>query len=196
MTEPLDRSEREALCDLLLELGPDAPTLCVGWTTAHLAAHLALRERFRRSSEEKIAAELHRGHAAVVARVRRPPPVPWRVPGVRRLNTLELLIHHEDVRRANGAEPRAAPKLDRDAWRFCGLLGRRVARRLRPYGLALHWPEGEQPVRLFGQAPRAELHGAPVELLLYLSGRADAAQVQVRGDSIAAGALSSAELSM
>ena len=39
------REERRALCELLDETGPDAPTLCEGWTTGDLAAHLVLRER-------------------------------------------------------------------------------------------------------------------------------------------------------
>ena len=38
------RSERDALCDLLIEKGPDAPTLCGDWTTRDLAAHLHIRE--------------------------------------------------------------------------------------------------------------------------------------------------------
>ena len=28
-----------------MEVGPDAPTLCEGWLTADLAAHLVIRER-------------------------------------------------------------------------------------------------------------------------------------------------------
>ncbi|RQX24838.1 TIGR03085 family protein, partial [Micromonospora chalcea] len=39
------RTEREALADLMLELGPDAPTVNEGWTTRDLAAHLLVRER-------------------------------------------------------------------------------------------------------------------------------------------------------
>src|SRR2546421_13063476 len=38
------RDERIALCDLLDETGPGAPTLCEGWRTLDLAAHLVLRE--------------------------------------------------------------------------------------------------------------------------------------------------------
>ena len=38
-------SERQQLCDELERLGPDAPTLCEGWATRDLAAHLYLRER-------------------------------------------------------------------------------------------------------------------------------------------------------
>ena len=37
--------ERADLADLLGTLGPDAPTRCEGWTTAHLAAHLVVRDR-------------------------------------------------------------------------------------------------------------------------------------------------------
>src|SRR5690349_13654553 len=39
------KDERNALCDLFTEVGPDAPTLCEGWLTRDLAAHLVLRER-------------------------------------------------------------------------------------------------------------------------------------------------------
>jgi uncharacterized protein (TIGR03085 family) len=39
------RDERLAVCTLLAELGPNQPTLCEGWRTADLAAHLVLRER-------------------------------------------------------------------------------------------------------------------------------------------------------
>ena len=41
----LAQQERETLSDLLLEHGPDAPTLCEGWDAADLAAHLVVRER-------------------------------------------------------------------------------------------------------------------------------------------------------
>ena len=43
--QPLDAVERDELCDLFVARGPDAPTLCEGWTTADLAAHLVVRER-------------------------------------------------------------------------------------------------------------------------------------------------------
>ena len=36
---------REVLAETLLAAGPDAPTLCRGWRTRDLAAHLYLRER-------------------------------------------------------------------------------------------------------------------------------------------------------
>ena len=36
--------ERQELCDLFESVGPDHPTLCEGWSSADLAAHLVLRE--------------------------------------------------------------------------------------------------------------------------------------------------------
>ena len=33
-------TERAAMCDTFEKFGPDAPTLCEGWTTLNLAAHL------------------------------------------------------------------------------------------------------------------------------------------------------------
>jgi integrase len=40
----LARTERGALCDLFDRVGPEAPTLCEGWSTRDLAAHLVIRE--------------------------------------------------------------------------------------------------------------------------------------------------------
>src|SRR6201993_4731355 len=37
--------ERAALVEILRTVGPDAPTLCEGWTTRDLVAHLVVRER-------------------------------------------------------------------------------------------------------------------------------------------------------
>lgn len=43
---PVQQVERQGLSDLLLELGPDASTLCAGWDTVDLAVHLVVvRER-------------------------------------------------------------------------------------------------------------------------------------------------------
>ena len=46
MTPPtLAQKERNTLCDLFVERGSKSPTLCEGWLTADLAAHLVVRER-------------------------------------------------------------------------------------------------------------------------------------------------------
>jgi uncharacterized protein (TIGR03085 family) len=123
MIEPIDVQERREICDLLLELGPDAATLCAGWTTADLAAHLVLREHFHRWSDAQRAAEKAKGLPAMVARLRAGAPlIPWRLPRIRNIfNGLEYFIHHEDVRRANGREPRPSrADLEALAWRMTG----------------------------------------------------------------------------
>jgi uncharacterized protein (TIGR03085 family) len=189
MSEPIDVHERRQICDLLLLVGPDAPTLCEGWTTADLAAHLFLREHFRRSTNEHIAAEKARGLPVVVARLRGGAPlVPWRLPRLRTiLNGMEYFIHHEDVRRANGYGPRTdIPDLDYFSWKMSGFFGRRLARSIRPFGLELIAPDGAR--RTFGSGAPALLTGRPTELILFLGGRRSAAEVTLGGadDAIAA----------
>ena len=186
MATPIDERERLELCDLLVELGPDAPTLCEGWTTADLAAHLVLREHFHRWPDEKLAAEKAKGYDALIARLRRGAPlVPWRVPGVRTLlNGGEYVIHHEDVRRANGLGPRTdRPDLDGLCWKMAGFTGKRLARKIKPFGIELVRPDGIR--RELGHTPRAVLRGAPVELVLFLSGRREGSQATLEGDPAA-----------
>jgi uncharacterized protein (TIGR03085 family) len=164
------------------ELGSDAPTLCEGWTTVDLAAHLVLREHFRRWGDDRIAAEKAKGFASLIERLRRgAPPVPWRLPGIRTIaNGLEYYIHHEDVRRANGRAPRTGiADLERLSWRMSGFLGRRLARRIHPYSLELTTPDAR--LRRFGSGEVVNLRGPATELVLYLSGRRSAAQVDLFG---------------
>ncbi|NUQ90804.1 MAG: maleylpyruvate isomerase family mycothiol-dependent enzyme [Glycomyces artemisiae] len=187
---PLDERERLDLCDLLDELGPDAPTLCEGWTTLDLAAHLVLREHFSKWTDEKRAVEKAKGLPALTARLRAgAPALPWRIPGVRNLlNGTEYLIHHEDVRRANGLAPRTGrPDLDKIAWATVRLTARGTARRIRPHGLEISTRAGES--RHYGPPGGAVLTGHPVELLLYLSGRRDASETDLTGDPEAVAAL-------
>lgn len=107
------RDERTALCDLLDRLGPDQPTLCTGWTTNDLAAHLVLRERRPLAAPGIVLRPLsgytervHRGLAgrpfpALVQTLRQPPrwsPLAFAAVD-RAVNTLEMFLHHEDARR-------------------------------------------------------------------------------------------------
>jgi uncharacterized protein (TIGR03085 family) len=111
------RVEREKLCDLLLETGPDRPTLCGDWTTRDLAAHLVVRERrpdaaigivakpFAAYGEKVRKHEAERDYPGIVARIRSGPPLwsPMRSTPIERVvNTVEYFVHHEDVRRAGG----------------------------------------------------------------------------------------------
>jgi uncharacterized protein (TIGR03085 family) len=197
MTEPIDVRERVQVCDLLLELGPDAPTLCEGWTTADLAAHLVLREHFHRWSDAQRAVEKAKGLPAIVGRLRAGAPlIPWRLPGIRNVfNGLEYFIHHEDVRRANGRDPRP-PMADLEAlsWRMVGYSARRVARRIRPYGLELVLPDGRR--RRYGSGAMATLTGPATELVLYLGGRRSAARVTLTGAGDAVAALERTKLAI
>src|SRR5690606_24092038 len=110
------KSERAALCDLFDEVGPDAPTLCEGWNTHDLAAHLWIRETDplgapgllvrplaglteRRMAETKQRWE----YAELVDRLRHGPArlSVFAIPGIDdAANTTEFFVHHEDVRRA------------------------------------------------------------------------------------------------
>jgi uncharacterized protein (TIGR03085 family) len=195
MSEPIDVRERRAICDLLVELGPDAPTLCEGWTTADLAAHLVLREHFHRWSDAQRAAEKAKGYPAMIARLWAGAPlVPWRLPRVRDVfNGLEYFIHHEDARRANGRAPRPqADDLEALSWRMTRYTARRIARRIKPFGLVLALPDGRR--RIFGSGTMATLTGSASELVLYLSGRRATADVTLTGDSEATAALERADL--
>ena len=119
-----DAIEREQLCDLLDELGPQAPTLLDPWTTHDLAAHLVLREHdflaapglvvpgaWGRFAERRRLALKETGFTDLVATIRSgPPPGFFKIGWVRRFPNLnEFFVHHEDVRRANGFGPRTNP---------------------------------------------------------------------------------------
>src|SRR3954471_13005659 len=191
--------ERAALADLLAELGPDAPTCCAGWTTAHLAAHLVVRDRRPDALPGYGAGELGVGtplaswshrledrlrettpYGEVVARVRSGPPAwsPFAWPVLAKpFNTTELAIHHEDVRRAQpGWAPRDLPRRVQDQlWTIVALLGRRAAGRR---GLVLRRSDAPGAEKRFGAGGRT-VEGEPMELLLWTSGRRDVARVTV-----------------
>jgi uncharacterized protein (TIGR03085 family) len=212
---PLDARERAELCDLFDELGPDAPTMCEGWSTADLAAHLVVRERdprsmpgiikpdgrFGRTTEALMQKEKARGYGVVVQRVRTgPPAVPWRIPKVRTLlNLNEYVVHHEDVRRANGRPPRTdRPDLDEAIWGMLRRGAKVLTRRVDAPLVLQRGPENREDgedgeiVARKGTAP-AVLRGEPVELLLYLMGRRGAAQVELSGPPAAIDAVEAAQ---
>jgi len=196
-------AERIALCDLFEEVGPDAPTLCVGWRTKDLAAHLVLRERridaaagilvkplagHTRKTQDQIAAK---PWAELVGLVRTGPPrwSPLAVPAVNEaVNSAEYFVHHEDVRRASpGWQPRPAdPERDAVLWRAVNRVGRLGYRR-SPVGVALRRPDGTLVTAK--QAPNTvTITGEPGELLLWSFGR-DEARVEFDGSDEAVSAV-------
>ena len=60
-----------------------------------------------------------------------------------------------------------------------GLSARRLARRIRPYGLELVRPDGQR--RRYGSGDMATISGPASEMVLYLSGRRTAARVTLEG---------------
>lgn len=206
----MDARERRELCDLFEELGPDAPTLCEGWATEDLAAHLVVRERDLRAAPGilfggRFEAMLDRlmdgaraqGYERVVDKVRNGPPIgPMAVPGLRTLlNLNEYVIHHEDVRRANGLSPRADRADLQDAvWGLLRHQARLLLRKVKGASVRLERPDGDAVV--VGSGPEAVLSGDPVELLLHLYGRAAAAEVQLSGDDGALATLDAADLGL
>ena len=209
MTEaPLDATERAELCDLFVATGPDAPTLCEGWSTLDLAAHLVVREtdpraglvilggdRFAGLERKLMDGARAKGYTTLVERLRSgPPAVPWRLPGLRPLlNTNEWFVHHEDVRRANGREPRDRPDLDAALWPMVRRMAPMILRRVKGAGVALSAPGyGEVPAK--GTGPSARVEGGPQELMLFLNGRRSAARVDVTGPDDATAAVDAAKL--
>ena len=196
-----DAAERAQLSDLLHELGPGAPTLLTPWTTRDIAAHLVLREHdplagpglvlpgaWSRFAGRRQKALARRDFAWLTATFRTgPPPGFFRIGWVRRLASLnEFFVHHEDVRRANGLGPRTnEPAMDEALWLNVRRGRRLLARRLRGAGLELHWAGTAETVRARRGEPTARIAGPPGELLLYLFGRQQAAQVEVSGPDAA-----------
>jgi uncharacterized protein (TIGR03085 family) len=189
------RSEREALADLMLALGPDAPTLNEGWAVRDLAAHLVVRERRPDAAVgillrplqghgERVRRRLAgRGIEELVAMVRQPPVwSPISNPLTDELvNTGEFYVHHEDVRRAQpGWQPRdLSAGLQAALWKQAPSLARVSLRRF-PANLLVQAPShGEVSTGSGGEPVR--LVGSPGELVLFLFGRQRVARVQLTG---------------
>lgn len=197
------RDERVALCTLLDKTGPAAPTLCEGWRTLDLAAHLVLRESRPDAAAGVLGGPLA-GHtervqraltertpySQLVAAIRNGPPrlSPFRLPGMdERANLAEYFVHHEDVRRAaDGWEPRE-PQLGLADALWQRLRMARLLLRGAPVGIELVRDDVAggpgQPVRITAKArtPVVTVTGPPAELLLWSMGRTGAARVRMDG---------------
>lgn len=196
-----DAIERDQLCDLLTDLGPDAPTALTPWTTRDLAAHLVLREHdylaapglvlpgpWKGFADRRTRKLAESDYSALVDRVRSGPPRGFfRIGWVRRIANLnEFFVHHEDVRRANGMAQRSlSPDLEAALWRNATWKPWFLSRRLRGAGLTLEWKGTAKTARARRGTPSAHLAGLPSELLLYLFGRKALAQVRLEGDHVA-----------
>jgi uncharacterized protein (TIGR03085 family) len=191
------------LCDLFVERGADAPTLCEGWRTVDLAAHLVVRERRPDSGPglvwPPLAGYTDKVRRAVrdrtpweklVETVRRGPPLLLR-PFDGPMNTVEFFIHVEDVRRAQaGWKPREiSPALADALWARVGAGG--MAKKV-PATIVITSPGRAD--KEHGSGPRLTLAGDPGELTMFGSGRQGSSRVEVSGDAALADQLRAASL--
>jgi uncharacterized protein (TIGR03085 family) len=214
------RDERLALCSTLTEVGPDAATLCAGWTARDLAAHLVLRERRLDAAAgipggplarhtARVQQRLAEGtpYAELIDTIRTGPPrlSPYGLPGLdERVNTVEFFVHHEDVRRGqpNWKPRELLPGLSDELWARLKL-ARFVLRKVR---VGLEYAREDEPAADGagnGAAPsyRMPIHrgtpvvtviGTPAELTLFTAGRRGAAQVRMDGAEAAVNMVSQA----
>lgn len=207
---------REVLAETLLAAGPDAPTLCEGWRTRDLAAHLYLREHRpalglgmvikrlapvteRATKETGERAGSPAGYRALVERFLAGPPTlsPMRIPSVdKSTNLIEYFVHTEDVRRATSRwAPRAldveyADALWEELVKQAAILYRGV-----DLGIVLVRPGGARHVAK--RAPvSVAIVGDPGELLMHAHGRSRQSLVTFEGQPDAVALLRSADVGL
>jgi uncharacterized protein (TIGR03085 family) len=180
--------ERAALVETMRAVGPDAPTLCEGWTTRDLAAHLVVRER-RPDSAPGIMIPFLAGYTEKVRRqavdssdwnelldkIASGPPLysPFKLldPVA---NMDEMFIHHEDVRRAqSGWTPRSLDADTTSALRRPLTFMARLTMGNVPARVKLQTPDG-QTVATVGKGQELTVTGDIAELTLFVAGRDEA----------------------
>ncbi|WP_295624233.1 TIGR03085 family metal-binding protein [uncultured Corynebacterium sp.] len=195
------QEERRQLADLFRKVGPDAPTLCEGWTTKDLAVHLVVRENRPDAAGGMFVSALEDRLRKVTADYEAKPfeelvdiwaegapkwnPMRW---ADQLVNASENFVHHEDVRRAReGWEPRElSPTGRRDLWRIASTMSRRMLRDSTST-VVLVRDDGAATTPVDREAQGAAVvtvTGDPGELVLWLFGR-DEARVTVEGDESA-----------
>jgi uncharacterized protein (TIGR03085 family) len=206
----LARRERNALCDLALVLGEDAPTLSGDWTAKELVTHMVLREHSPIGAPGLVIAPLSRltdhemerigrkDFTVLVERLRRPGLTPFAIPPIdRAVNTLEYFVHHEDLRRAQPDwEPRDLDRADESAlWSAIRVAGRAL---VRPAGVPVRirrTDTGAEATLRRGAEP-AVLAGMPSEIVMFLYGRDQHRGLQFTGPDPHITALRSAGLGL
>ena len=154
------QDERAGLAADLSRLGPDAPTLCKGWTARDLLTHLLLREND-----------------------------PLAVPGMA-VNVFDAVTQaRADRLEASGSFENLVARFAHGPGRFSELrladiirkYGRALARR-SPVGVRVEMTGQTDPVTLHPGDRIVTLVGKPSEVILLLTGRTSVAQVDVLGE--------------
>ncbi|WP_329121672.1 TIGR03085 family metal-binding protein [Streptomyces sp. NBC_01353] len=191
------KRERLLLADLLEAAGPDAATLCEGWRTQDLAAHVVVRERRPDAAAgtlvpalkdrlDRVQAEFaEKPYEELIQLIRTGPPrmSPFTIKQVDEgANIVEFYVHAEDVRRAQPDwSPRELDPVFADALWSRLEKGARLLGRKAPVGLVLRRPNGQTAVAHRG-TPVVTVSGEPGELTMFVFGRQDVAKVEVDGE--------------
>ncbi|MGK2350095.1 TIGR03085 family metal-binding protein [Cutibacterium sp. V947] len=193
------RDERAGLAADLSRLGPDAPTLCEGWTARDLLTHVLLRENdplavpgmavsvfdaVTQARADKL--EASGSFEDQVVRFAHGPDrfSIFRIPGMdAAANSMEYFIHHEDLLRAQpGWQPRQLDhRTELGLARIIRKHGRALTRRC-PVGVRVEMTEFKDPLTLHPGDRIVTIVGAASEILLLLTGRTSVAQVDVLGE--------------
>jgi len=180
---PVVQAERNALCD--------------PWRTRDLAAHLVLREHRPDLASgiwfAPLEGHMERGQAALAAgdytalveKVRSGPPR-WSPTHFARVdalfNTTELVIHHEDALRGDGAVGPRREVPERTSRATLSALRKSASLMFRRAGVGVRLEApGADPITAGKGASVVTVTGAPVELLLVASGRMRVADVVLDG---------------
>jgi uncharacterized protein (TIGR03085 family) len=173
-----------------------------------MAAHLYVRERRidampgvvvpgpLHNHTDRVMASVLRVHSYehLVERIADGPPRVLR-PFDEGMNLFEYFVHAEDVRRANGEEPRVLPdELERAMWERLRKMLRLSFRRAKGIQLELVTAHGDRTV--IGKGPTVRLLAPVGELALYAFNRKDIADVELTGDPDAVAVLKDARLGL
>jgi uncharacterized protein (TIGR03085 family) len=204
-------AERDALCDTALEVGEDAPTLSGDWTAKDLLCHLLVRERsligapgiqvpfLSRLTDHEMARLARLDYAVLVERFRRRPLLSAvALPQVDAwLNTLELFVHHEDLRRAQPDwMPRALDGRARSTlWKAISTAGRLLVRSAE-VPVTIRRTDVERRSVLAPGSDPVVVSGLPGEVTLFLYGRSQTRDLTFEGPDDAVRKLRRASLGL
>lgn len=197
------QNERQALIDTFRSVGPDAPTLCDGWTTTDLLEHLIMREihplagvsskipfdALSKAGKEKKQEIVNLSYDKKVdyfAEGRQSYSL-LNVNAIDSMfNTAEYVVHHEDILRAQDTyQPRSFSHAhNMTLMRINRVVAPILCRKLP---VALTFDAGEYDSFTVGSEEKQQtgivtLTGTPLELLLFTFGRDDRVDVTFSGD--------------
>jgi len=208
-TRAVHLTERAEFLRTLRQWGPEAPTLCEGWPVQRLAAHVvvseqgaglpmtvayplwrvmparaagAIQARMSDTGERQMEKAEARGWDWLLRRLEAGPPRAYGLRLIADVRLVEEWIHHEDVRRGNGEQPRQMDERLTNAL-LCGMLAitRFPVFADGHHGIEAVLPDGST-YRIGDGAPTVRVTGELGEVALWATGRGHAARVEVEGD--------------